>query len=227
MPETHQVLLHGGGLDSTALFLHLADHMPIDTPLSIVHIDYGQKAAKQEFSAITRQFKALKSLKHRPLILYPGSMDLGFSQASIMEGQTLGEQQSDNQLYFRNPLLLLYAASLMRSRYPNPEEPITLNVAFHVEPSNSAFPDAKTPYLAMLEEMFKELGDNIQIKTPLSHLTREEIFQIGIEYTPDFYKYAYTCYEKDPCVAGSDTMCLHCKFLADMLYVKQVSLELI
>jgi 7-cyano-7-deazaguanine synthase in queuosine biosynthesis len=46
------ILLHGGGLDSTALFLHLVQN---NIKFSCHHIDYGQVAADLEYKHIVEQ----------------------------------------------------------------------------------------------------------------------------------------------------------------------------
>lgn len=48
-----QYILHGGGIDSTLLFTTLLDQFK--DPITLIHIDYGHRAARAELKAIKEQ----------------------------------------------------------------------------------------------------------------------------------------------------------------------------
>lgn len=196
--EAHHIVLFGGGLDSTGVLLHLIHNVKIDPDrITLFHVNYGQKAVFQEQQAA--QYFAVKYGTR----VYSGTLDLGFSKATIMHGTAIGVEAETNRLELRNLALLGYASSYAASKY----EDSILHVGFHVEPTGSGFPDAKTHYLQVLSTAIAKATDRtVQILAPLHSMTRLEILDMAYAIDPEVETHSYTCYESTQC-----GKCMHCQ----------------
>ena len=184
-------ILYGGGLDSTALAVS------IDKPFSLMHIDYGQKAADKEY-------ESAESLVARyPLmILHTLNADLSFSNSAIMSGGIATDRHA-NRLELRNPFLFMLAASYIASTDFDNQHQILLG--FHKE-HDRVFPDACEDWIAHMNDMLSLATDcNIKVTAPFAKIERLDIAKIGYRYDPEFFDIAYTCYEAEEC-----GRCKHC-----------------
>jgi len=190
------ILLYGGGIDSTSLLLHMVKNLALK-PL-VMHVDYGQKAVLEE-TAAARYFSEKYQLEAQFR-----KVDLSFSRAAIMQGSDGNTASAeDNRLELRNLVLLSYAASYGASLRTE----TTLYVGFHREPENSGFEDAKIGYLSsLMEAMLLSTKRVVRIEAPFNELTRQEIFNLGHDLDSDILSQSYTCYES----GGPCGKCAHC-----------------
>jgi 7-cyano-7-deazaguanine synthase in queuosine biosynthesis len=190
------VLLYGGGFDSTALLFDMV-HCGMQD-IEMIHIGYGQKAYDAERKA-ARHFAQEYGVKLAEL-----HTDLRFSKARIMEGTPIGEHAPHNRLELRNVVLLSLAASYAATKY---DTHTVIYLGFHKEPADSTFLDAQTRWLAsMAETLSLATTRMLTINTPFTHLTRDEILRVAINRDPSILTHSHTCYEAYPCGA-----CWHCK----------------
>lgn len=200
--ETQHWVLAGGGLDSSVLMVDLA----VARPVTPIHIDYGQKAAKAEVSALAKlNMKNIDS----PIQLHS---DFSYSGSNIMSGG-IADTQSANRLEYRNPTLLMQAASYIGS--VSPEGKHILYLGFHREPKDLPFPDAGTNWLEPMQKVLDLSSEvDIRISTPYSNYPREYIYSVGREllvHCPNLLSTIHSCYEAEPC-----GHCIHCKQLKQL-----------
>jgi 7-cyano-7-deazaguanine synthase in queuosine biosynthesis len=201
---TRHIILYGGGLDSTALFLHLRCRLQL-SPLELFFVDYGQKAAQPELMAAC-YFGSKYDVKVTRRVL-----DMGYSTATILRGTVLGTAQS-NRLELRNVRLLSLAASYAATVYKS----AILYVGFHKEPLDSGYLDAKTEYLTHLEKAFAAATSvPLAIEAPFSHMERHDILKLGHTLDPDILTHSHTCYEEKVC--GECPHCLQKKAMIEGL----------
>lgn len=216
-------VLFGGGLDSSALLVHLVSTLPKDEVENIVliHIDYGQKAVESELQAGVAQLR--QNILKRDIIKL--KMDMTYSGAGIMPNSTSDTGvPKNNVLELRNPTLVMLASSYLASVYPNEKHYIYLGL--HKEPKDTAFKDAVHHlYVDKLNALINTLlsGETqILVRAPFKNSTRQRIFgglvdKVGMEYVKHF---VHTCYEKVPC--GT---CAHCQQLKHMRDVYNEKVE--
>ena len=102
MQIVENVLLMGGGFDSTTLFLAMHYNR---IPFSALHVDYGQQAYEAEKRVITQ----LCLNYSVPLIRRTETMDI--KQCNAQPNIIMGTSESDPYLIGRNYYLLSYAAA--------------------------------------------------------------------------------------------------------------------
>lgn len=191
----HNIVLYGGGIDSTAVLFHLLEHGTETRDISLVHVDYGQKAAKPEYKAMR-----LFSNKYH-IFCTQLRMDMTYSDSRIMTGD-IGRTGEQNRLELRNVALIAYVASYGASLHARPR----LHLGFHREPPGATFPDANAAYLIDLEHLLQRTTHRIvELCAPLSHLTRSDLFERAIRFDPNIVNMSYTCYEEEAC-----GRCTHC-----------------
>lgn len=192
MQDSQHVVLYGGGLDSTALLIHLvqSECIPVEQ-ITLLHINYGQKAyTKEQESALYWSLKYAVNLAE-------GAVNLAWSKASIMEGTDIGVVSTTNILELRNPLLLMYAASWAASHYRRS----TLYIGLHQEgDEHRAFRDAYDDFISPLNTAI-DLACNYQvdIKAPFSRMTRNQLVKHHYLLDSDLVDLSYSCYEATPC----------------------------
>ena len=200
------ILLFGGGLDSTALLLELVYNSKKD-PL-LVHVDYGQKACDSELKHLKECARRLSLSAFVPL-----SVPLTFSNASIMKGSTpAGTDQNQNRLELRNAVLLSLVASFAATSYDS----ATIYVATHQEPEGASFRDAVPRNLHRFIDGLAGLTTcKLSLMQPFGFMSRQAVAALGEYYqcqlaatTGDYYDFmgnAHTCYEAEAC-----GKCSHC-----------------
>lgn len=217
-------VLFGGGLDSSALLVHLVTTLPkeeVDN-IVLVHIDYGQKAIESELQAAINQQVQNGITGHDIIKL---KMDMTYSGAGIMPNSVSDTGvPKNNVLELRNPTLVMLAASYLASVYPDQKHYIYLGL--HREPKDTAFKDAVHHlYVDKLNCIINTLlsGETqVLIRAPFKNSTRQKIFRglvdnVGMEYVD---RWVHTCYEQDPC-----GVCTHCKQLEHMKNVYNEKVE--
>lgn len=184
------VLLYGGGLDSTALLIHLFNKV---VPLYALHVDYGQSAYELESEACKfwcdRYHATYDTVRLDLKSLAPGASIVGGIGGDMMDGRNL----------------VLIAAAAM---YASTLKVRDVYVGFHKEPDDHPFPDATHEGLdasqAAVNVMFKS---RIRVKAPFVEQTRLEIVRKALSREAQFLSHTHTCYRH---IRGGCGMCAHC-----------------
>ena len=181
-----EIILLSGGIESTTL-LHILHHQ---TEMHAVFVNYGQRAAVQEYEAALAQCTALG--------LALMKLDMSLVGGAFRAGQS-------NKLHVPIPhrnlvvlsLGISYAAQLNIQR---------VNLAVNLE-DTLAYPSASQGFLDQFRSVAQTLGD-FDLATPLSTLSKAEIIQRGVALGID-YRNTYSCllgYDKH---CGACPQCLH------------------
>jgi 7-cyano-7-deazaguanine synthase in queuosine biosynthesis len=199
------VVLLGGGLDSTAVLLYLRNRRTPD--MVGMWIDYGQKAHKGELNAV----KYFLSKYEIPLV--KGKMPMNhIATASILSGE-VGKEASDNRLELRNLGLISYACILCASNGGG-----TVHLGFHQEPEGAPFPDAQASWLETLEKAIQLASPQmVHLSAPFQHMSRYAVLRQAYAIDEKIINHAYTCYEDPDKWGGECGECVHCKQKAEML----------
>jgi len=199
--ENMNLILLGGGLDSITLMVKLRKDFP-QSPLTALHVDYGQKAIDGERVAC-RYFCKKYSVE-----LFEGSMDLSlFSGAAILQHTPMGSTRKSNCLEMRNVALVSYASVLVAS-YDGVGGLIYLG--FHKELDNT-FMDATTDWLdPMSKALHLASMVTVGIRTPFDNMTREDIILVAKETDSEILTKSYTCYEAPDEQGRECGKCIHC-----------------
>lgn len=185
------ILLYGGGLDSTALLIHLASR---GRPLIVLHVNYGQvayalerKAAEFFCNRYTMSYDTVDiDLKY----LAPGASIVGGEGGDMMDGRNL----------------VLIAAGAM---YASTVDHENIYVGYHKEPDDHPFPDATREALdaaqVALNAMFKK---RVRILAPFANEERLQIVKHACSRESLFFSHTHTCYRD---IEGGCGECAHCK----------------
>ena len=198
------VILLGGGLDSTTLLAYLrADKKD----LVALNVDYGQKAVEGERKACDY------FCEKYGIPMHFGSMHLGhFSNSSIMRGH-IGTRE-ENRLELRNVALLSYASVLCASKGGG-----RIYLGLHKEEDN-LYPDAHIDWLNPMRvalSLALPESTGVDIITPFFSKSRLDIVMEAQEQDPEILTRSYTCYES-PSISGSECgVCVHCIAKKEML----------
>lgn len=184
------LLLHGGGLDSTAVFLDL---IAKDIPFSVLHLNYGQKAYKMERSCIVRQcvhyqVELLEKTTEHIREVNPSSLLFGDKDASpILDSRNL-------------------VVAIIGSRYGN-------NLYMGIEkPFNNAqaWPDCSQSFLDNLNNVFRlsYLTRDVKVIAPFLYMDKIEVCRHAYMFDPDFFEFSESCWTPEN--NGPCGTCKHC-----------------
>lgn len=186
------VLLAGGGLDSTALMVYLRDLG--DMKPRCLWVNYGQKAAMSEY-------KSVNYFGHKynyDIVTVHADLDR-LAKSTILLGTPIGNR-SQNCLELRNLFLISYAAIWCASDGGG-----CIYVGFHKEPDGS-FPDANADWLdSVMGTLNSGTKSPMKVLAPFRGLTRYEIFSWAAAHDHEIIDRSYTCYEGSEC-----GKCVHC-----------------
>lgn len=206
------IILLGGGLDSTALLLHLKHRDP-DLPLIGMHFQYGQKADLLEYEAVVYwSSKFDMMLKVFDLKLSE------ISSSAILRGCNL----HTNKLEGRNVIFTMLAAT-----YASLIDANELYLGYHKEPEDAPFPDATEMAAAAMQVVIQSAYKHqITLRAPFMYKSRTEILRLGFKLDEELITHTHTCYED---VRGGCGTCAHCKqrmtMINNMLTDKDEPLE--
>lgn len=197
-------ILYGGGIDSTALIPYVKDRDP-RVELSLIHVDYGQKAILSELAAAGffagRYGATVIRLK----------TDLSYSASTIMRSTPVG-CISDNRLELRNLVLIGLASSFIASKSLDES---TLYIGYHWEPRDMPYPDASSEFFNSIKDTVKYgTSAKISLEAPFLNLNRYQIFEYAAFRDQTIINRSFTCYEEGPHECG---ICVHCKQKASMV----------
>ena len=176
-----EIILLSGGIESTTL-LHILHHQ---VELHAVFVDYGQRAAGQEYQAALAQCAEL------------GLTLIKLDMSSVGNAFRAGQSKKLHvPLPHRNLIVLSlgisYAAQLSVQR---------VNLAVNLE-DTLAYPSASQTFLDQFRSLAKTLG-HFEVATPLSTLGKAEIIQRGLVLQIDYW-HTYSC------LLGYDKHCGAC-----------------
>lgn len=188
-------LLHGGGLDSTAVFLHLIDS-GID--FDCVWCDYGQVAADAEIAHIRAQcvkYGVNLSVSQTDTIrkLNKDSSCMIFSgdhnHTPIVEGR--------NMALIMNAVLKGYDK---------------IYVGIDKPASGDAWGDASKEFIQTMNDLFSMSFNHrkIEVIAPFIKIDKEDVFKKALGFDKDFFAMSMTCWTPES-VARMCGKCKHCK----------------
>lgn len=181
-----EVILLSGGVESTTL-LHI-QHTQSD--LHPVFIDYGQRAAMQEYQAAKVQCMQLGlTLK---------KLDMAQTGHDFREGQS---QKLHVPLPHRN--LIALSLGLSYATQINAER---VFLALNLE-DTQAYPSASEAFITQFQALANVLG-NVKIATPLCTHTKAQIIQQGDRLGVDYHT-TYSCLLGYPLHCGHCPQCKH------------------
>ena len=196
------VISLSGGMDSSVC-LALAAR---DYDVYALHFSYGQRTERRELTSAraiaevvgVRQFLPLKIDLFRQI---GGSAltDLSIAVPNAPTTAKIGEEIPVTYVPFRNAHFLSAAVSWA--------EVLGAQVIFigAVEQDSSGYPDCRPAYYDAFQKVIKTgtKAGNIQIDTPLIHMKKSEIVQLGVELKAPFHL-TWSCY------SGEDRACGLC-----------------
>lgn len=180
------VILLSGGIESSTL-LHMQHRQD---ELHPVFIDYGQRAAEQEFRSAQQQCARLG--------LQLKKLDMAQTGHDFRAGQS-------KKLHVPLPHRNLIALSLGLS-YATQIGAGRLMLALNLE-DTLAYPSASTQFIAKFQDMANVLG-SIEIATPLAASSKSQIIRQGMALGVD-YTQTYSCLLGYPLHCGQCPQCLH------------------
>jgi 7-cyano-7-deazaguanine synthase len=196
-PTKKAVILFSGGLDSTTI---LAEAQATGYEAHCLSFDYGQRH-QHELLAATNLAKKMSAKTHKIIRLdlraFGGSA-LTSDSIEVPKNRDESEMSAEIPVTYvpaRNTIFLSYALAFA--------EVIKANAIFiGVNAVDySGYPDCRPEYIAAFEAMARlatkagvEGGDKLQILTPLIHLSKVEIIQMGLKRNVD-YADTHSCYD--------------------------------
>lgn len=195
-----------GGMDS-AVCLALATR---DYETYALHFSYGQRTERRELASARAVSEALGAQKFLPLRidLFQRIGGSALTDASIAvpdapAADEIGQQIPVTYVPFRNANFLAAAVSWA--------EALGARKVFigAVEQDSSGYPDCRPAFYAAFNRLIQtgtREGD-IEILTPLIHLRKREIVQLGLKLNAPFYA-TWSCYSGEDLACGKCESCV-------------------
>lgn len=191
------VLLYGGGVDSTALLVYLAKQ---GEKFIICHANYGQKAFAGEHKS------AKYFCKKYNLELVSPKLDLSFASNSSLMKNVPGDTTTNTKVELRNVIFACLAGSYIASKCTDTYNKIYLG--YHAESAFVAqnYPDGIVKNIRSLATtLSKCTGRTFKLEFPFQRKTRENIYKLGYKLDRDVIYKSHTCYDFKEC-----GICSHC-----------------
>jgi len=197
------VVILSGGMDSaTATFIAKKEGYEI-IPL---HFNYGQRTERKELESFNKICDYL-NLKNRYIIDIPFFKQIGASALvdENIEVPTDGIKPGIPITYvpFRNGIFLSIAAAIAEKEGA---EAIYIGV---VEEDSSGYPDCREDFIKKMQDAINagtKPETNIEIKTPLIHLKKEDIVKKAIEVGVPL-ELTWSCYKEEDEACGVCDSC--------------------
>ncbi len=189
--QLNTVLLHGGGLDSTAVFLYLVS-LGID--FDCLSVDYGHVAFKAELEAIAKQ-----CLKYGVPLVQTENTSIKKLNGECMLFS--GNPEHTPVVSGRNLLLVTTA---VEAGYKQ----IYLGLD---KPANNAvpWPDASPEFVNRLNGTLALSFGDVNVKAPFIDVPKEEVFKNALRFDSSFFDMSMTCWT--PTSTGDTCgVCKHC-----------------
>jgi len=197
------IVLLSGGMDSCVCAALAAR----DYGAAALHISYGQRTEERErlsFLAICRRLNIRDRLALRnEALLAIGGSALTDNTIAIPASENIGHDIPVTYVPFRNAHFLSVAVSWA--------EVIGATKIFigAVEQDSSGYPDCRPAYYQAFNQVIKAgtKAGNIEIVTPLIHLRKAEIVQLGLELGAPF-DLTWSCYSREDQACGVCDSCV-------------------
>lgn len=205
------VLLHGGGLDSTAVLLDLVNRKII---FDVLHINYGQKACESERRAVKKQCKTYN-------LNFRAWTNSSISSRCVNPGRDnsqlfTGNLDHDPIVEARNMFFIMDAIILGYSNiYVGIDKPAT----------GKPWPDASHEFVtctnALLKMSFLQVPK--QVIAPFLNTDKITVFEQALARDPQFFSMSATCWTPQPVTNDPCGQCKHCKL--ETLYKEQLNVS--
>jgi 7-cyano-7-deazaguanine synthase len=197
------VVILSGGMDSTtAAFIAKSEGYEIIP----VHFNYGQRTEKRELKAFNDICDYLE-LENRYIIDIPFFKQIGASALvdENIEVPVDGVKPGIPVTYvpFRNGIFLSIAAAIAEKEGA---EAIYIGV---VEEDSSGYPDCREEFIQNMQNAINsgtKPETNIEIKTPLVHLKKEDIVKTAVKYNVPLHL-TWSCYKNEDEACGVCDSC--------------------
>ena len=197
------VVILSGGMDSTTAAF-IAKHEGYE--IIPVHFNYGQRTEKRELKSFNDICKYLK-LENRYVIDVPFFKQIGASALvdENIEVPVDGVKPGIPVTYvpFRNGIFLSIAAAIAEKEGA---EAIFIGV---VEEDSSGYPDCREEFIKNMQNAINsgtKPETNIEIKTPLVHLKKEDIVKTAVKYDVPL-ELTWSCYKNEDAACGVCDSC--------------------
>jgi len=203
MKKDKAIVLLSGGLDSCVVTAIAQKEYQV----CLLHVNYGQRT-------VTREEQAFKDIAAYYKIKDFLNVDIGYLQkiggSSLTDNEIpIPDKSSDNKIPttyvpFRNANLLSIATAWA--------EVIGASKIFigAMEEDSSGYPDCRESFFKSFNKIIKEgtkPDTNIEIETPILHMTKAEVVQLGIELKAPLHL-TWSCYQNEDKACG---VCESCK----------------
>jgi 7-cyano-7-deazaguanine synthase len=197
------IVILSGGMDSTTtLFIALKKGYEVIP----VHFNYGQRTEKKELEAFNK-ICDYAGIKNRYVIDVPFFKQIGASALvdDNLEVPTDGIKPGIPITYvpFRNGIFLSIAAAVAEKEGA---KAIFIGV---VEEDSSGYPDCMEDFIKKMQEAINagtKPETQIEIKTPLIHLKKEDIVKEAIKYKVPL-ELTWSCYQNEDEACGVCDSC--------------------
>lgn len=197
------VILVSGGLDSCVTAAVAAQKYN----LAFLHLNYGQRTEKRELQAFN-EIADFYSVNHRLVIDVKhfsqiGGSSLTDSQMEVSVANLENKEIPTSYVPFRNANILAMATSWA--------EVIQAKKIFigALEEDSSGYPDCRESFFTAFNRII-DLGTKpetqIKIITPLIHLTKKEIVEIGMKLKAPLHL-TWSCYKNEKIACGVCDSC--------------------
>ncbi|WP_457561393.1 7-cyano-7-deazaguanine synthase QueC [Caminibacter sp.] len=197
------VVILSGGMDSTTTAFIAKNEGYEIIP---VHFNYGQRTEKRELKAFNDICDYL-NIQNRYVIDLPFFKQIGASALvdENLEVPTDGIKPGIPITYvpFRNGIFLSIAAAIAEKEGA---EAIFIGV---VEEDSSGYPDCREEFIKKMQDAINagtKPETNIEIKTPLIHLKKEDIVKEAINYGVPL-ELTWSCYKEEEKACGVCDSC--------------------
>lgn len=197
------VSILSGGMDST-LASYIAKQQGYE--LITVHFNYGQRTQTKELEAF-RNISEQLGVKEKYEIDIPFFTQIGASALTdeSIDVPTTGIEDGVPVTYvpFRNGIFLSIATAIAEKHQA---QAIFIGV---VQEDSSGYPDCTDTFISKIQSAMNEgtkKETNITIKTPLVHLTKEQIVKKSIELDVPL-QYTWSCYKDEDKACGVCDSC--------------------
>ncbi len=197
------VVLVSGGMDSCVC----AAIANLEYELAFLHVNYGQRTAARELRAfheladhygVTRRL--VSSIEHLKAI---GGSALTDDSIEVPQADLTRTDIPPTYVPFRNAHLLSIAVSW--------GEVLSARAIFigAMEEDSSGYPDCRKVYYDAFNEVIRQgtrPDTQLEIVTPLIHLTKQEVVQRGVALRAPFHL-TWSCYQREDVACGECDSC--------------------
>jgi len=195
------IVILSGGLDSTVALADVLTQMPVELVLTF---NYGQRAFPKEkaaATAIAKHYNLQQKIIDLPWLaqavpqaLQPGAKSIEQTDANPMALKTVWIPN-------RNGVFLNIAATFAEARQAN-------RVVFGANAEEGAdFPDNSPAFTkAITESLSYSTLNQVQVLTPVGHLTKPEIIAHGLELNAPL-NHVWSCYQEAENHCGECASC--------------------